>query len=154
MLTEEIKREILEEIERCGSKLGCCIEALQIAQHRLGWISDECVRELALLLEMTPEELDGTATFYNRVYRRPVGRHVVLVCDSVSCWMLGYGKILEHLSSRLGIGLGETTKDGRFTLLPIQCLGACHQAPAIMIDEDLHGDLDPQKIDEILERYA
>jgi NADH-quinone oxidoreductase subunit E len=102
---------------------------------------------------MSPDELDSVATFYNLIYRKPVGRHVILVCDSVSCWIMGYDPIREHLSSRLGIGLGETTQDGRFTLLPIVCLGTCDHAPAMMVDDELYGDLDPAKIDEILAKH-
>jgi NADH-quinone oxidoreductase subunit E len=103
---------------------------------------------------MTPAELDAVATFYNLIFRKPVGKHVILVCDSVSCWIMGYERILQHLRDRLGIVLGETTADGVFTLLPIVCLGACDQAPAMMIDDELYGDLDAAKIDEILANYS
>jgi NADH-quinone oxidoreductase subunit E len=103
---------------------------------------------------MTVDELEGVASFYNLIFRKPVGRHVILICDSISCWIMGYERMREHLTTRLGINLGETTADGRFTLLPIDCLGACDHAPALMIDDDLHGDLDPEKIDEILNKYA
>ena len=102
---------------------------------------------------MTPDELDSVATFYNLIFRKPVGRHVILICDSVSCWVMGYRGMEEHLKARLGIGFGETTADGRFTLLPNACLGVCERAPAMMIDEDLHTDLHPEKIDQILEKY-
>jgi NADH-quinone oxidoreductase subunit E len=79
---------------------------------------------------------------------------VILVCNSVSCWILGYEQILRHLKQRLGVELGETTADGRFTLLPIVCLGACHQGPAMMIDDDLHTNLNPERIENILSSYA
>jgi NADH-quinone oxidoreductase subunit E len=82
-----------------------------------------------------------------------VGRHIILVCDSVSCWIMGYESMVRHLQERLGIGLGETTADGVFTLLPIACLGACDQAPAMMIDDELYGNLDEKKIDEILASF-
>jgi len=101
-----------------------------------------------------PAELDGIATFYNLVFRRPVGRHVILVCDSVTCWVMGYDAVREHLTAQLGIKLGETTADSRFSLLPVVCLGACDRAPVMMIDGKLYGSLTPQKIDEILARYA
>ncbi|MCA9433454.1 MAG: NADH-quinone oxidoreductase subunit NuoE, partial [Candidatus Omnitrophica bacterium] len=99
-------------------------------------------------------ELDSVATFYNLLFRQPVGRHVVMVCDSVSCWIMGYEKIRQYLMDKLGVGMGETTPDGRFTLLPICCLGNCDRAPAMMVGEDLHQDLTPEKIDAILEKYA
>jgi NADH-quinone oxidoreductase subunit E len=102
---------------------------------------------------MTPDELDSVATFYNLIFRKPVGRHVILVCDSVSCWIMGYERLRERLTARLGIRPGDTTADGRFTLLPIVCLGTCDHAPAMMIDEDLYRDIDPAAIDAILEQY-
>ena len=105
------------------------------------------------MLGMSAAELDSLASFYCMVFRKPVGRHVILVCDSISCWVMGYDKILDRLASRLGIRMGETDAGGRFTLLPVACLGACDHAPAMMIDDDLHGDLTPEKIDGILERY-
>jgi NADH-quinone oxidoreductase subunit E len=102
---------------------------------------------------MTPSELDGVASFYNHIYRRPVGKYIIMVCDSVTCWVMGYEKLLEHMTARLGIKIGGTTEDGLFTLLPIQCLGACDRAPAMMIDEALYTELTPEKFDEIIRKY-
>ena len=111
------------------------------------------LRDVARLLEMSPDELDGVATFYNLIFRRPVGRHVILICDSVSCWIMGYEALRDAFHTRLGVRLGETTADGRFTLLPIVCLGACDHAPTIMIDDDLHRDVDAARFDSLLEQY-
>lgn len=152
MLTEDEKKEIEAEVKHCNHRQAACIEALKIVQRHRGWILDE-IEEIAALLEMTTEELDSVATFYNLVFRKPVGRHVILVCDTVSCWVMGYEHIREYLSDRLDIGLGETTADGRFTMLPVPCLGACDRAPVMMIDDELHTDLNPEKIDEILKGY-
>ena len=116
-------------------------------------MSDESLRDIAEHIGMSPTDLDSIATFYNLIFRRPVGRHVISVCDSVSCWIMGCEQLREHLQQRLGIGLGETTADNRFTLLPIVCLGACDHAPAMMLDDDLHTDLDSQQIDKELENY-
>jgi len=154
MLTEEERREIEAEVPRYPQKKATCIEAMKIVQRHRGWVSDEALQGIGELLGMTVDELEGVASFYNLIFRKPVGRHVILICDSISCWIMGYDRMREHLTARLGINLGETTADGRFTLLPIDCLGACDHAPALMIDDDLHGDLDPEKIDEILNRYA
>jgi NADH-quinone oxidoreductase subunit E len=154
MLTEEERREIEAEIPRYPQKKATCIEAMKIVQRHRGWVSDEVLQAIGELLGMTVDELEGVASFYNLIFRKPVGKHVILICDSVSCWIMGYERMREHLTARLGIDLGETTADGRFTLLPIACLGACDHAPALMIDDDLHGDLDPEKIDEILNEYA
>ncbi len=135
------------------ARRGACIEALRLVQRSHGWISDGRLREVARLLEMSPDELDGVATFYNLIFRRPVGRHVILICDSVSCWIMGYEALRDAFHTQLGVRLGETTADGRFTLLPIVCLGACDHAPTIMIDDDLHHDVDPARLDALLERY-
>jgi len=154
VLSERERLEIEAELARHGGdRRSAVTEALVIVQRHRGWVPDEAVADLADFLKMSPDEVDGIATFYSLIYRRPVGRHVILVCDSVSCWIMGYRTIREHLGKRLGIALGETTADGRFTLLPVACLGACEQAPAMMVDEDLHGTLTAEKVDEILERY-
>ncbi len=153
MLTSEELKEIDAEAANYPAKRSACIDALKIVQRRKGWISDEGVKDIADYFGMTCDEVDAVATFFNLIFRKPVGRHVILLCDSISCWVMGYESLREHLGRRLGIGLGETTPDGRFTLLPVCCLGDCDHAPAMMIDEDLHEDLDPTKVDEILERY-
>lgn len=154
MLSREEREEIEAELAHYEQKKAACIESLKILQRHRGWISDESLHDLAPLLEMSVHELDNVATFYNLIFRRPVGEHVILLCDSVSCWLLGYERIRSHLQDKLGIGLGQTTGDGRFTLLPMPCLGDCDHAPALMIDEDLHHDLDEVKIDQLLERYG
>ena len=153
VLTEEERQEIEAELHQYAQKRAVCIDALKIVQRRRGWVSDESVRDLAEFLEMTPDELDSVATFYNLIFRKPVGRRVILICDSVSCWIMGYDRIREHLTARLGIELGETSADGEFTMLPIACLGACDHAPALMIGEALYQDLEPKEIDRVLEQY-
>ncbi|SRR5581483_12314224 len=153
MLSPDELREIEAEFSRYPNKQAVCIDALQIVQRHRGWISDEALHDIAALLGMSPADLDSVATFYNLIFRRPVGRHVIYVCDSVSCWIMGCERHFRHLSERLGVKPGETTDDGRFTLLPIVCLGACDHAPVLMIDDDLHRDIEPAKIDRILEAY-
>lgn len=154
MLSDKERTEIEAELAHCEQKRGACIDALKIVQQHRGWVSDEAIGDIAAFLEMSPAELDNVATFYNLIYRKPVGRHVILVCDSVSCWIMGYGRLREYLTDKLGIRLGETTADGRFTLLPMVCLGDCDHAPALMIDEDLHHDLTPERLEGILENYS
>jgi NADH-quinone oxidoreductase subunit E len=153
MLTVEEREEIEAELTRYPTKEAVCIDAMKIVQRHRGWVSDESVRDIAELLEMSPADLDGVATFYNLIFRKPVGRHVVMLCNSVSCWILGYERMREHLTKRLGIEFGETTPDNRFTLLPIVCLGACDHAPAMLVDNELHTDLGPDRIDQGLEAY-
>ena len=153
MLTEEITSEIEAEMHRYPRKQAVCIEALKVIQRHRGWVSDESLRELAEFLEMTPDELDSVATFYDKILRRPVGKHVIWICDSVSCWIMGYDCVRERLTQLLGTRLGETSADGRFTLLPNVCLGSCDHAPVLMIGGDLHRDLEPDKIEGILDQY-
>jgi NADH-quinone oxidoreductase subunit E len=140
-------------VGKLPTRKAASLEALSVVQKHRGWISDESLREIAEYLEMSPHELDSVATFYNLVFRKPVGRHVILVCDSISCWVMGYERLVTHLNEKLGIRWGETTDDQRFTLLPIPCLGTCDHAPALMIDNDLHRDLDEDGLDDILSRY-
>jgi len=153
MLTEQDRERIRTEAGHFAAPQAASVEALKVVQERAGWVSDEDLKEVAELLGMSPAELDSVATFYNLIFRKPVGKHVILVCDSVSCWIMGYESIREHLKSRLGVELGGTTADGQFTLLPMCCLGTCDRAPAMMVGSDLHRDLDPEKIDQILESY-
>ena len=153
MLTPEERAEIEVEFPHYPTREAVCIDALKIVQKHRGWISDEALRDIGELLQMSPADLDGIATFYNLIFRRPVGRHVIYVCDSVSCWIMGCERHFAQLSARLGAKPGETTTDGRFTLVPIVCLGACDHAPALMIDQDLHLDVDPAGLDRILEGY-
>lgn len=153
MLTEKEIEKIDQELDHLPHRSAACIEALKVVQEERGWVSDDSIKMIADYLEMSSEEVDSVATFYNLIFRRPVGRHVILLCDSISCWVLGYEKILAHLKTKLDLEWGATTADNRFTLLPIPCLGTCDHAPAMMIDNDLHQDLTEEKIDEILDQY-
>lgn len=153
MLSDEEQRQIDEELKLYPRKQAAGIEALKVVQRHRGWVSDEGIQDLADYLEMTPEELDSVATFYNLIFRQPVGKHVIHICDSITCWIMGYDQLRAHLSQHLGIELGQTSEDGQFTMLPIQCLGTCDHAPALMIDDDLYRDLTPEQIDEILQKY-
>lgn len=153
MLTAEERQEIEAELAHYPTKQAVCIDAMKIVQRHRGWVSDESIRDIGELLEMTSADLDGVATFYNLIFRKPVGRHVIMLCDSVSCWIMGYERMRAYLTERLGIQFGETTPDNRFTLLPIVCLGACQHAPTLLVDNELHGDLDEAKIDTLLEGH-
>lgn len=154
MLTEHEKKEILEESRAYPYPQAVCVDALKIVQHHRGWVSDQAIGDIADFLQMTVHEVDSVATFYSRIYRRPVGRHVILICDSMSCMIMGYKQLYDYLADKLGIGFGGTTPDGRFTLLPISCLGDCHMAPSMMVDDELFSQVSIEKIDEMLERYS
>ncbi len=154
MLSEKEIKEINAELAHAATKTSASVDALNIIQRNRGWVSDEAVKDVAAMLKMTTDELDAVATFYSFIFRKPVGRHVILLCDSISCWVMGYNPLLDALKSGLGIAFGETSADKKFTLLPISCLGACDRAPAMMVDEDLYGPVNVEKLKEILDKYA
>lgn len=154
MLTTEEKNEIEKAISIMPVRKSACIEALKVVQHHRRWISDDTLKAVAEYMDMSPEELDSVATFYNLLFRKPVGRHIILVCDSISCWVMGYDQIRDRLMEKLGIRYGETTGDERFTLLPNCCLGTCDTAPALMIDKDLYKNVTTDQLDAILEKYT
>jgi NADH-quinone oxidoreductase subunit E len=153
MLSDTEHKEISKEFQHYETKQAACIEALKIVQKHRGWVSDETVKDIAAFLEMSPDEVDSVASFYNLIFRRPVGKNVIFLCDSVSCWIMGSTSLGEHIKRKLNIDYGQTTNDKRFTLLPIACLGTCDHAPAMMINRETYRNLTPVKIDEILERY-
>lgn len=148
------KEKIEEEIRQVPIKKAACIEALKIVQEHRRWVSDESIRDVADILDMSAEEVDSVATFYNLIFRQPVGRHIILLCDSISCYVMGLKGIHAELTRLLEIQYGQTTADGRFTLLPNPCLGTCDHAPAMMVDKDTYRDLQPSALADILEKYT
>ncbi|MDP2746652.1 NADH-quinone oxidoreductase subunit NuoE [Pseudomonas sp.] len=129
------------------------IEALKIVQKARGWVPDGAIPAIGELLGIPASDVEGVATFYSLIFRQPVGRHIILLCDSMVCYLQGHEAIQVALQQRLGIGLGETSSDGRFTLLPVCCLGNCDKAPTLMIDDDTYSHLDAASLAELLERY-
>jgi NADH-quinone oxidoreductase subunit E len=153
VLSEQERQEIETELAHYPYKQAVSIDALMIVQRHRGWISDAALQDVSSFLDTTVDELEALATFYPRIYRKPVGRHVVLYCDSVSCWIMGAERVRNELAERLGIPPGQTSQGGRFTLLPIVCLGACDRAPVMLVDDELYRELEPANIDEILAHY-
>lgn len=147
----------IEEIEREMATFedpqAATIDALNVVQDHRGWVSDESLAAAAEVVGVTPTQMEAVATFYNLIFRQPVGRHVIMLCDSISCYLTGYESIRDYLKTRLGIDFGQTTPDNRFTLLPICCLGNCGDAPALRIGKDYHGHLTETRIDEILAEH-
>lgn len=152
-LSEHEKAEIDKEIAKFPVKQSASLEALMIVQHGHGYVSDEMLKAVAEYLDMSATELDSIATFYNLIYRKPVGKNVIRICDSVTCWIMGYDKIRDKVCAHAGAALGETSKDNEFTVLPTQCLGTCDRAPAMLVGETLHRDLTPDNIASILDTY-
>jgi len=154
VLSDEEKADIDAEMSHYEDPGAASVEALMAVQQRRGWVSDEALRAVSDYTGIPASQLEGVATFYNLVFRQPVGRHVIFVCDSVSCWLCGYERLRDGLRNKLGIDFGQTTSDGRFTLLPSVCLGNCDHAPALMIDDDHHGPVPADELDRVLEGYS
>ena len=154
MLSDPERDAIEAVLPHYPDRRSASIEALKIVQKHRRWVSDDAIADIADFLRIGRAELEGVATFYNMIFRKPVGEHVILLCDSVTCWIMGCEQLREHLQQRLGIGYGETSADGRWTLLPNVCLGACDHAPVMMIDESHYEDLDAAAVDAILDRHG
>lgn len=152
MLPEELQEELKQRIAAVTHPREQAINVMFAVQKHYGFLSDTGLKEAAALLHMTPLELEELATFYDFIYRRPVGRYVIHVCDGVVCWMFHENSVFDYLCRKLGVCAGEVSADGLFTILPTACLGFCDQAPAMLINGRLYGPLTPEKIDEILTR--
>ena len=126
---------------------------LKQEQARSGFVAEKAMTDMATALGMTVSEVYGVATFYSFLSTQPLGRHVIRICKSVPCHLQEAELMAEWLIKELGIGPGETTPDGRFTLELTNCIGACDQAPAMLVDDELHGGLTPERISEILKSY-
>ena len=145
-LSEQELKAIDDEIAHAPYRHAVAIDALKIVQQHRGWVSDESLKAIAQHLHMSAAELDSIATFYNLIFRQPVGEKVILLCNSVTCWIKGYEQLKQKISDELGVELGETTADQRYTLLPVTCLGACDKAPVMMVGEQLHEQLDENSV--------
>ncbi len=141
--------ELLSAFPRKGSAL---LPALYLVQEEKGYVPAEAMEYLAGKLDVSPAFVAGVVSFYTMFHTKPIGRHHIQICRTLSCALRGCRAVLRHLEERLGIRPGETTPDGRFSLETVECLGACDQAPMIQINQEEHGLLDPNKMDEVLAR--
>jgi len=153
VLSEAERSAIEHELHHYEDSRAASIEALKIVQKQRGWVPDGAIPAIAEILGIPGSDVEGVATFYSQIFRQPVGRHVIRVCDSMTCFVGGHESVVQSISRQLGIGLGETTPDGRFTLLPVCCLGNCDKAPALMIDDDTFGGVQVDGVGALLESY-
>lgn len=151
--TQTLHDAIKHEINHYEDSRAASIEALKMVQKHHGWVPDEAISYIANILGISAVDVEGVATFYSQIFRQEVGRHIIRVCDSMVCYIGGHDSVLDAIMKKLHIGLGQTTEDNRYTLLPVCCLGNCDKAPAIMVDDDTYGNLTPDNIAEILEAY-
>ena len=151
MIPIELKNDLQTRIASAITNREAAVDVMKSLQAHYGWLTDEAVIEASGLLGLTPLQVEELATFYEMIYRRPVGRHVIHVCDSISCWAMGGESLLKHIAALLGIEAGETTADGLFTLLPCCCLGNCGQSPAMMIGDSIFGGVTVESAAKTLE---
>jgi len=150
-LTEQTKKRIEEIISRYEKKEAALLPVLHLVQREKGFISSQEEKQVADLLGIRPIKVKEVVTFYTMINQEPVGKYHIQVCSNISCSLLGAESLIEHLKGKLGIEVGETTQDKKFTLSTVECLGACEQAPCMMINFDYYGNLDKEKIDKILD---
>ena len=151
-MDERIRKALQAKIAGTNHPGEMAVHVMYRLQMKYGYSSDQTLMEAAALLDMTPLELEEIATFYDFIYREPVGRYVIHVCDGLVCWMLGEQRIIDYLSQTLGIEIGGTTSDKMFTLLPTACIGFCDHAPSMLINGVHYGSLTPERIDEVLNK--
>jgi NADH-quinone oxidoreductase subunit E len=151
LLTDEMKKLLQEKyFPRYPTRRAVLLPALHLIQHHHGWIPAQAMEELAAFLELSPAEVMDTATFYEEYWLKPKGRYLIGVCRSLSCELCGSNELTQHLRNKLGIEIGQTTADGKFTLIEMECLGACGTAPVALVNDVLHEELTAQNIDRIL----
>ena len=149
--SDKIKKQVLDIVAHYPEKKAALLPVLHVAQQEFGFIDEDTERMVAALLEIKPVQVREVVTFYTMYNRKPVGKYHIQVCSNLSCSLLGSASLLDFLKKKLNIGLGETTKDKKFTISTVECLGACEQAPCMMVNFDYYGDLDEEKIDKILD---
>jgi NADH-quinone oxidoreductase E subunit len=155
VLSEEAKSKIIQLKQRYPQAKSALLPALHLAQQEHdGWLSDEVMAEVAEAMELPPAEVRSVASFYTMFNRQPVGKHLIQLCTNLSCSLLGAEHIVEHIKRQLGIVVGETTPDGLFTLLEVECLGSCGTAPMMQIDDVYYENLTVERVDEILHNLA
>ena len=144
MIPASLKIDLRQRVAHAVTNREAAVDVMKELQRHYGWLTDEAVAEAAELLDLSPLQVEELATFYEMIYRRPVGRNVIHVCDSISCWSMGGETLLAQFEKLLQIQAGGTTADGVFTLLPCCCLGNCGNAPAVMVGERQYGCVTPE----------
>jgi NADH-quinone oxidoreductase subunit E len=151
MIPDQLKKALEQMVAAAVTPREAAVAVMKDLQRHYGWLPVEALTEAAELLGLTPLQVEELATFYEMIYRRPVGKRVIHVCDSISCWAMGGESLLQQLAAHLGIGVGETTGEGMFTLLPCCCLGNCGESPTMMIGDNIYGRLTLEKALEALQ---
>ena len=152
-LTEEMKGHLREVyFPRYPTKRAVLLPALHLVQHTYNWIPTKAIQEVAEFLEIAPAEALDTASFYEEYWLKPKGKYLIQVCRSLSCEICDSRKLTDAVRRRCGIEVGETSKDGRFTLVELECLGACGTAPVALVNEALYENLTPDQLVKVLDK--
>ena len=151
MLSPETRQKIESLKKVYETHQSALIPALHVAQADQGWLSEETQREVAQLLGLTPQSVRQVVTFYTMFHQKPVGRHLIQVCRNLSCSLLGGQRLQKQIQEKLGIEDGETTQDGRFTYVSVECLGSCGTAPVLMVNDRFVENVTPLELDRLLE---
>jgi NADH-quinone oxidoreductase subunit E len=155
VLKEAQERELAEILSRYPNKMAACIPVLHLCQNANdNWVSPEVIQFVSERLELSSAHVKGVVTFYTLFNQHPPGKHQIWVCRTLSCALRGSDEILSHCQKRLGVGIGETTADGRFTLRTAECLASCGTAPMMQVDKTYYENLTPEKVDEILAGFS
>jgi len=154
VLSENAKAKINQFKEKYPDPRSALLTALHVAQREHGWLSPEVMRDVAEVMELPRTEVASVASFYTMFNRQPVGENLIQVCTNISCSLLGAEHIVEYLKSKLGIDVGETTSDKKFTLVIVECLGSCGTAPMMQINDTYYENLTEEKVDRILAELA
>lgn len=149
--TPESKKKLKEILRRYPDPKAAVLPVLWLAQGQNGWISDEVCEAVAAELDLPPAHVLGVSTFYTMFNNKPVGRYLIQVCSTLSCSLMGADHIFDYLSNKLGIRNGESTADGKFTLMKVECLASCGTAPMMQVNADYYENLTEEKIDGILD---
>ncbi|RJQ22790.1 MAG: NAD(P)H-dependent oxidoreductase subunit E [Nitrospiraceae bacterium] len=153
MFNETVLKEIEEIRAKFPDRKSALLPSLYIAQREFGWLSQEAMLVVSRTLNLPEAEVRGTASFYAMFRHNPVGRHVIQICTNVSCMILGAERLVDFIGARYGVQPNGTSPDGRFSLVIMECIGACGTAPAMLVNTDFYDDLREQRIEEILEGY-
>ena len=148
----ELRKKIDEVVGLYPKKEAAILPVLRLVQNEVGFISPEEEKFIARILGIKPLRVREVVSFYTMISPRPLGKYHIQVCSNLSCHLLGGDKLIDYLKAKLGLGIGETTPDQKFTLSTVECLGACETAPCMMVNFDYYGHLDKDKIDQILDR--
>lgn len=150
--SEKLKRKINEILSKSETNQSALIPVLREVQNEYGWLSTESMKETAEILGVPSSNVQNVATFYTMFFTKPVGKHIIWQCRTLSCALRGAGQVEHYLSEKLGIKVGETTPDGRITLLEAECLASCGTAPVMLVDNELHENLTKAKVDQVIQK--